>query len=84
MTFVKFIKAQGNRLPGNDSSIWNSSGDKAFQCHYQKPYWISLSFHLLNEDVKYAMVLYLKKIKYERFVIYERVTRCNIKAYQIL
>ena len=62
VTLVKFIKAQGHRLPGNDSSISNSSGDKAFQCHYQKPYWIMLSFHTFNEDAKYAMVLYLKKL----------------------
>ena len=57
VTLVKFIKAQGNRLPGNDSSISNSSGDKAFQCHFRK-----ISFYTLNEDAKYAMVSYLKKL----------------------
>ena len=61
VTLVKFIKTQGNRLPGNDSSISNSSGSKAFQCHYQKPYWIPVSFYTLNKDAQYAMVSYLKK-----------------------
>ena len=61
VTLVKFIKAQGNRLPGNDSSISNSSGDKTFQCHYQKFYWIPVSFYTLNKDAQYAMVTYLKK-----------------------
>ena len=59
VTLVMFIKAQGNRLPGNNLSISNSSEDKPFQCHYQKPYRIS--FYTLNEDAKYAMVSYLKK-----------------------
>ena len=61
VTLVKFIKVQGNRLPGNDSSISNSSENKAFQCHYQKPYWIPLSFYTLNKNAQYAMVSYLKK-----------------------
>ena len=61
VTSVKFIKAQGNRLPGNDSSISNSSEDKAFHCYYRKPYWIPVSFYTLNEDAKYTMVSYLKK-----------------------
>ena len=61
VTLVMFIKAQGNRLPGNDSSISNSSEDKAFQCHYQKPYWILLLFYTLNEDAHNTMVSYLKK-----------------------
>ena len=61
VTLVKFIKAQENRLHGNDSSISNSSKEKAFQCHYRKPYWISLLFYTLNKDAQYAMVSYLKK-----------------------
>ena len=61
VTLVKFIKAQGNRLPGNVSSISNSSENKAFQCHYRKPYWKPVSFYTLNKNAKYAMVTYFKK-----------------------